>query len=383
MHCFAYTALSYNGFGPARTFQEVIGSFDDEGLGVTAFVPRLRRRSCNDVKQVEGLPWFARYLPWSYVAHRGKARAESLLLAAALAGKGATCVYAFPGLSLEAMSRLAAAGIPVVREMTNLHEGTARRILSHAYEMEGLPAFNAISAESVELERQCLAFADHVFAPNDEVRKSLLEFGVGEDRIIDAAYGWSRTRYKFVDRPADLAGRGQATALFVGRVSYDKGAHHLLRAWHRAGRPGKLMLAGAIDPQFEARMSVELNHPSIQRLNFVKDLSEVYAIADYFVFPSLAEGGPQVVYEAGAHGLPLVASPMGAGRMIPDADHGIVLNPAHEAGFAEAILKVAEDREYARHIGENARKRAEQFEWTRVSRQRARSLAAALQWTEA
>jgi len=377
MQCFAYSALSYNSFGPARTFQEVLRSFDDEGLSVTAFSPRLRYRPDNGVRQVQGLPIPFRYLPWKYVGTHGAQLTENRLVAAALRESGRRCIYTFPDLSIESHQRLRDAGVCIVREMTNLHRGTARRILSQAFEEEGLPPYTEITAKSVEVEQKCLEYSDYVFAPNAEVADSLTEFGVAPDRILDTSYGWSRSRYPSLDMPRDKS-PAEAVALYVGRVSYEKGVHYLLRAWHRAGTPGKLVLAGAMDPLLESRMADELAHPSIERLGFVKNMSEVYASADYFVFPSLVEGGPQVVYEAAAHGLAPLVSPKGAGRMIADADHGVIVEPSNIDEFAEAITRFASDRELTERIGKNARKRAARYEWAEVSKERARLIMQAV-----
>ncbi|MFL6231022.1 MAG: glycosyltransferase family 4 protein [Pyrinomonadaceae bacterium] len=80
---------------------------------------------------------------------------------------------------------------------------------------------------------------------------------------------------------------------------------------------------------------------------------------DVFVLPSLAEGTPNSVIEAMAHGLPIVASAVGG---IPDLitpETGILVPPGDAPALAAAILSLASDPEARARMGLAARARYE------------------------
>jgi len=78
---------------------------------------------------------------------------------------------------------------------------------------------------------------------------------------------------------------------------------------------------------------------------------------DVFVLPSLAEGTPNSIVEAMAHGIPVIASEVGG---IPDMigdDAGIRVVPGDSAALAEAMLRLANDPELRRQMGAAAQER--------------------------
>lgn len=78
---------------------------------------------------------------------------------------------------------------------------------------------------------------------------------------------------------------------------------------------------------------------------------------DVFVLPSLAEGTPNSIVEAMAHGIPVIASEVGG---IPDMigdDAGIRVAPGDTAALAEAMLRLANDPELRRQMGAAAQER--------------------------
>ena len=78
---------------------------------------------------------------------------------------------------------------------------------------------------------------------------------------------------------------------------------------------------------------------------------------DVFVLPSLAEGTPNGIIEAMAHGIPVIASEVGG---IPDMigdDAGIRVAPGDTAALAEAMLRLTNDPELRRQMGAAAQER--------------------------
>ncbi len=91
------------------------------------------------------------------------------------------------------------------------------------------------------------------------------------------------------------------------------------------------------------------------------------ALADYdlMVMPSRAESFGVAALEAGAVGLPTVASNVGGiPEIIEDGRTGILVPPDNPEALADGILKLAGDAELRKKMGMSARKRVEEkFHW--------------------
>ncbi len=89
------------------------------------------------------------------------------------------------------------------------------------------------------------------------------------------------------------------------------------------------------------------------------------------MFPSLEEGDPQVTYHAAGCGLPVIATPMGAGNIIKDGRNGLVVKPLDVDGLAQAIARLAGSPDLRRRLGAQAALDAQEFTYERVGAARA------------
>ncbi len=148
----------------------------------------------------------------------------------------------------------------------------------------------------------------------------------------------------------------------VGRVEFAKGVAYLLEAWNRLRLPNaELVLVGEVKPQMKSLL--EGCGERGVRLAGVLPRSEVagcYQESDAFVLPSLHEGFGQVLLEAMASGLPVVATDRtGATDCIADGKEGLIV-PARDAdALANAILWCYEHPEERAAMGRAARARIE------------------------
>jgi glycosyltransferase involved in cell wall biosynthesis len=111
------------------------------------------------------------------------------------------------------------------------------------------------------------------------------------------------------------AGKGDGGyALFVGRLSTEKGVDTMIAAWDELGQlfPLKIVGEGALSDQVQ---QAAVNNPAIEYLG-AKDSSEVAELikrASFLVFPShWYEGLPLTILESYAAGTPVIASALGA-----------------------------------------------------------------------
>jgi len=286
--------------------------------------------------------------------------------------------YFFPDASLNFLSQLKCQKMPLISERINCHNRSARQILERAYDDLKLPPAHGITDQKIAEEDEQLALADYIFSPSPLVQKSLLESGVAAAKIISTSFGWSPARFPGAAVRTPPPHEAGVTLLFVGSISVRKGAHILLQAWEEAKIKGKLVLCGKLDDAIRIRCGHILNRPDVVLVDFQADIGPYYAEADIFVFPTLEEGGPLVTYEAMAHGLPVIVSPMGAGAIVRDKIDGLVVSDLTPGRWADEMQKLASDGDLRNSMRPAAGERAQAFTWDRAGASRAQSLIAGL-----
>ena len=133
--------------------------------------------------------------------------------------------------------------------------------------------------------------------------------------------------------------------LFVGRIARVRRIELLLQAVEKLKFPFHLTIVGGEEKTSSVTRAgylKDLNALS-KRLNlnnnvsFVgrktpEELKEYYRMADIFVYPSKYENFGQPLLEAGAHGLPILATPVGVARdIIIDGETGYLTSDDTEA----------------------------------------------------
>ena len=283
--------------------------------------------------------------------------------------------YLWPGLSPELYQEVRSRGVLVVNERINTHRRTAKRILDEAYRRLGRAPRHGITDEACREETAKLQLCDYVFAPSPWVAKSLVDAGIPEDRILLSSYGWDPVRLGREGTGLDK--KPGVTGLFVGRACVRKGVDFLMNAWAAAGVQGRLVVMGAMDPDIAEISAAQLRRDDITHLPYSKNVAPIYKSADLFLFPSLEEGSPLVLYEAMASGLACIISPMAAGEIGRPGIDCLVADPLDRDAWVEAIRRLAGDEGARRKLGEQARLRAQEFTWEKVAlRRRAQLLEA-------
>lgn len=156
---------------------------------------------------------------------------------------------------------------------------------------------------------------------------------------------------------------------FAARLEEGKGPLVLLDALAKVNRERSLAVAriAGAGPQLlqvkarmrelELRNACELvGHYSDPRLRsaFMNSL-------DVFVLPSFAEGTPNGVIEAMAHGIPVIATNVGGIPDVIDADTGILVPPGDAVALADAMVTLANDPQRRNKMGVAARERQQKL----------------------
>jgi glycosyltransferase involved in cell wall biosynthesis len=146
-------------------------------------------------------------------------------------------------------------------------------------------------------------------------------------------------------------------ALFVGRLTRDKGICELLQAFLQIENriPGlRLLLVGSFedgDPlPKDVRERLEA-HQRVILVGPVNDPAPYYALADVLILPSHREGLPTVILEGHAAGKPVIgASATGIVDLLVDRETGLLFPVGDAPALAEAISRIIEDKALAGKI---------------------------------
>ncbi len=181
-------------------------------------------------------------------------------------------------------------------------------------------------------------------------RPSLLSMTVSVVRAAEVA-----------DGPAERSWEGRIKLLTVGRIEPEKNPLLLaeaLAALERE-RPGRYCLAwigqGRLAEPLRRRVAELGLTDGLALLGFVSPdaILEHYRSAHAFVHVSLTEGVPQVLVEALACGLPVVATDVGGVRTALDDGRAAVLVPPGDAGaLVQAIKRLTDEAGLRRGLAE-------------------------------
>jgi glycosyltransferase involved in cell wall biosynthesis len=168
------------------------------------------------------------------------------------------------------------------------------------------------------------------------------------------------------------AASGTLRLLFVGRFQAQKNLSWLLRQLAGSSVPPfSLTLVG--DGPLRAELQAEAASlglsPHLEWLGWQsrEQLAALYPRHDVLVNPSLYEGMPNVVLEAMACGLPVVASRVpGNDTLVHDGVNGFLFPLSDAPAFASALTKLATADRRA-PLGRNALATAESFSWASVA----------------
>lgn len=361
--------LPLTGKGVSYTCSSLAMGMVDQSFSVTIVTPRSRRR-LPSVEVIETLPLWKRYVPFSWVKGGVARSMEATFLSCIDKTRSQNlAAYLWPSASTELLRELKRRDITVFREQFNCHTKTAKVILDREYAKLGAAPMHGITEASVERETEILKEMDYIFCPNERVEASLLDSGVPKQKCLTAAYGWDPVRLSG-EQKVPSPNRRRLTAIFVGIICVRKGAHLILDYWARSGVKGRLVLAGKMEPLVKEKCASLLARDDVTVLEYVEDIGSLYRSSDIFVFPTMEEGGPQVTYEACGCGLPVVTTPMGAGRIVRDQREGFVLDPHDASGWIAAIRALAEDAGLRERMSAAAVEHARHFTWDLVASRR-------------
>ena len=213
--------------------------------------------------------------------------------------------------------------------------------------------------------------SDATLVPTDALRGRLLAQGYARVEVfgrgVDTAL-FSPTRRRHALRTAWGCGPADPVCLYVGRLAAEKNIRVALESFAavRQRLPRACCVLVGDGPE---RARMQRAHPQLifTGTQVGEALAEHYASADLFIFPSLTETFGNVIPEAMASGLPVVAFDEAAAHsLIHNGENGIRVPPGDSRAFIDAVLSATADPVRLRRWGLQARAGAERHGWDGV-----------------
>jgi glycosyltransferase involved in cell wall biosynthesis len=204
------------------------------------------------------------------------------------------------------------------------------------------------------------------FCPTPQAASQLRRWGIQRVDVIGRGVDsdlFHPARRSAVTRARYGISATEPVLLYVGRLSAEKNLERL-RQTATALPACRLVIVG--DGPDRAALAAALPASAVLT-GFLtgQDLAEVYAMADVFIFPSLTETFGQVVQEAMASGLPVVAMRAGGvPAIVAQGQTGWLCQPEALDDWLAAIVDLVRQPALARQFGAAGRRRVAGNTWS-------------------
>lgn len=213
------------------------------------------------------------------------------------------------------------------------------------------------------VDRWTLKRHDQVICVSQDLFERCRELGVRADRLTHVENAIDTEEFR--RRTPRATGSGPLRIGAVGRLSEEKGFLFLIEAVERLVAEGldlELAIAGEGDQEavLRQRSAASPCAARIRLLGFQRDVRALFEGFDVFCLSSLREGLPNVVLEAMAMEVPVLATRSGGMEAFArDGEDALLCAPGSSAELADGLRKLATDHELRARLASNARARVE------------------------
>jgi glycosyltransferase involved in cell wall biosynthesis len=264
------------------------------------------------------------------------------------------------GFSLYTLRKTKAYGAITVVERGSSHIEHQRDIIKEEYAYLRMRAALP-DPRIVEKELQEYIEADFISVPSGYAKKTFLEKGVPEDKLIHIPYGVDISLFKPIPKKDNIF-----RIVYVGQMSIRKGIHYLLEAVSKLDfKNFELWLIGSICDEIRPFFKKYKGYfKYLGHLDYQK-LYEYYSQGSVFAFPSLDEGFALVILQAMACGLPVICTTNTAGEdIVRDGIDGFIIPIRNTEAIKEKITYLYENPVICKTMGESGRERVSKgFTW--------------------
>lgn len=275
-------------------------------------------------------------------------------------------VHVWPDAALETIKKANSLGIPTVLERPNAHTRYAYDSVQSECKRLGivLPPDHeyAYKLDVLQKEEAEYNLTDFLLCASEFTVKTFVDQGVPREKLLRHIYGYDEKLYH---PNSTQHAKPHLTVLFAGVAAVRKGVHFALEAWLQspAHKAGTFMIAGEFLPEYAAKFSGMLSHPSVRILGHRNDMPELMRQSDILVLPSIEEGFGLVVVEAMGSGcVPLVSE--ACTDVVHHMENGLVHGIGDVAELTRQITELYEHPELLIRLRSGALRTAPSVTWT-------------------
>jgi glycosyltransferase involved in cell wall biosynthesis len=207
-----------------------------------------------------------------------------------------------------------------------------------------------------------IQLANYYIAASTFTVKSIEYSNILKNKIFICTYGVDSKMFTpSLDRKND---NNKFKCIFIGRVTHEKGAYHLLRSIDNIDNHDlTLTMVGTYDQNSDYYQEYK------DKVEFTGHVTQDKIVklcqnADVLVFPSLADGFGLSVSEALSCGLPVICSEnAGVSDFIIDGYNGFKIPAGDINSITEKLEWCINNRKEIVEMGKNARKTAKKYTW--------------------
>jgi glycosyltransferase involved in cell wall biosynthesis len=213
----------------------------------------------------------------------------------------------------------------------------------------------AIYREEVEL-------ADLILCGSEFTKKTVVYFYPEfENKCKVVPYGADLEKFKFPQR--QFPQKENLRFVFVGRLSWRKGADLMLDAWKDfviSHPQAELHFFGIPDRE----INVDQLPPNcfVHGWTGTAELIDYLKSMDVFVFPTTFEGSSYAIYQAMALKLPVITT-LNSGTVLTPGESCEIVEVGDKTGLLNAMDKLFQDPEYRQKLAERAYALSGQYSW--------------------
>lgn len=275
--------------------------------------------------------------------------------------EGANILVGWASYSLRVFEKAKGLGMVTVCERGSSHIKHQTDLLSEEYARAGL-RFSETHASVIEREIAEYEVADFIGIPSSFVRRTFIEKGVPDRKLVQIPYGVDLSSFRPFPRE-DRVFR----VVFAGSLSLRKGVQYLLQAFSELKLPqAELWLIGSLTDEIRPILR-QFASPVVHAKGHVPqlELARLYSQCSVFCLPSIEDGFGMVIAQAMACGLPTLCSENTGGPDIARENiDGFTVPIRSVETLKERIEWFYTNQEAARDMGHSAHQRVQSgFSW--------------------
>jgi glycosyltransferase involved in cell wall biosynthesis len=269
---------------------------------------------------------------------------------------------AWGGYSYDSICKAKELGITVVLERGSAHPLYIDEILKEEFKKNSL-TYKRSFEDLMYWDLKTIEMADYISVPSLFAKRSYVDMGISEKRILVNPYGVDLSGFKQIDKKDKVF-----RIIYAGGATLQKGYHYLLQAFYELDLPDcELWHLGSLNDEIKPFLKkYRHRHFILKGHKPQNELYKYYSQCNVFVLPSIQDGFGMVLTQAMACGLPFIATKNTGGEdlLTKEGDEGFIIPIRDVEALKAKILYLYNNQDVAYNMGVKAKQKISQgFTW--------------------